>query len=203
MGPTHPIQWVPWSLSPRIKWPVRKADNFNLVSMSKMEVYFHSPIRLHGVMLNELRTRTSFIFYLTRIAYFTSLSLKLVSGQRPNTQRCSAASPWTDLDCAKLSRALIITMKCICRSRQACSYEDGLGHAIVILVIYLRILSIVHGGSYLTFVTRNDSINWEFHLSTFDLSNYLETFCRRFIFYVGFHFYTYRSIRIAAWHSTT
>jgi hypothetical protein len=120
MGPNNPpIQWVPWSLSPGIKWPVSKADNLNLVSMSRIvEVYFHSPIRLHGAVLNELHTGTYFTFYLTIIAYFISLSLKEVSGQRPNTLRCSAASPWTDQDCPILARALIITMKFICRSHQ-------------------------------------------------------------------------------------
>jgi hypothetical protein len=58
----------------------------------------HSPMQLHGVVLNELRTGTSFTFYLIIIACFTQLSLKEVSEKHPNTQRCSAASLSTDLN---------------------------------------------------------------------------------------------------------
>jgi hypothetical protein len=47
-----PIQWVPAALSPRFKRTGHKADP-HLVPKSRMvELYHHSPIRLHGVVLN-------------------------------------------------------------------------------------------------------------------------------------------------------
>jgi hypothetical protein len=47
------IQWVLRALSPGVKRQEGEADHFHLVSRSKMvELYLHSPTRLHGVVLN-------------------------------------------------------------------------------------------------------------------------------------------------------
>jgi hypothetical protein len=51
LGPTHPpIQWVPGGLSLGIK---RLITHLHLMPRLRMvDLYFHSPIRLHGVVLN-------------------------------------------------------------------------------------------------------------------------------------------------------
>jgi hypothetical protein len=56
LGPTQPpIQWVPWALSLGVKRPGSKADNSPPSSAEFkecVELYLHSPIRLHGVVLS-------------------------------------------------------------------------------------------------------------------------------------------------------
>jgi len=56
LGPTQsPIQWVPGTLSLGSKWPVRKADHSPPPSAEMkecMELYFHSPSCLHGMVLS-------------------------------------------------------------------------------------------------------------------------------------------------------
>jgi hypothetical protein len=55
LGPTQPpIQWVPGALSARVKWPWREADHSAPTSAEvkkNVNLYIHSPVRLHGVML--------------------------------------------------------------------------------------------------------------------------------------------------------
>jgi len=42
LGPTQPpIQWVPWALSPRVKWPGHEADHFYLVPRLRMHGAIH------------------------------------------------------------------------------------------------------------------------------------------------------------------
>jgi hypothetical protein len=56
LGPTQPpIQWVPGALSLGLKRPGREADHLPPSSAEVkecVELYLHSPIRLHGVALN-------------------------------------------------------------------------------------------------------------------------------------------------------
>jgi hypothetical protein len=56
LGPTQPpIQWVPAALSPGAKQPGREADQSPPTSVEGHEyvdLYIHSPIRPHGVVLN-------------------------------------------------------------------------------------------------------------------------------------------------------
>jgi hypothetical protein len=55
LGPAQPpIQWVLWVLSPWIKRPGREANHSPASSAEGKNVglYFHSPISLHGAMLN-------------------------------------------------------------------------------------------------------------------------------------------------------
>jgi hypothetical protein len=54
LGPTEPpILWVPRSISSEVKRPGREADHFHLLPRSRMvELYRHSPIRLHELVLN-------------------------------------------------------------------------------------------------------------------------------------------------------
>jgi hypothetical protein len=56
MGPTQPpIQCVSGALSPEVKRPGREADRSPLTSaevIKKLDLYNHSPIRLHVVVLN-------------------------------------------------------------------------------------------------------------------------------------------------------
>jgi hypothetical protein len=56
LGPTqHPTQWVPGALSLRVKRSGREADHSPSSSAEVKEcvdLYLHSPIRLHGVMLS-------------------------------------------------------------------------------------------------------------------------------------------------------
>jgi hypothetical protein len=50
-----PIQWVPGALSLGVKLPGREADHSPPSSAEvkeSMELYLHSPIRLHGVVLS-------------------------------------------------------------------------------------------------------------------------------------------------------
>jgi hypothetical protein len=52
LGPTQPpIQWVPGAPSPGVERPGREADHSQVVQ-EYMDRYIHSPIRLHGVVLN-------------------------------------------------------------------------------------------------------------------------------------------------------
>jgi hypothetical protein len=56
VGPTQPpIQWVPGALSLRVKRSGREADHSPPSSAEVkecVELYIHSPIRLHGVVLS-------------------------------------------------------------------------------------------------------------------------------------------------------
>jgi hypothetical protein len=53
VGYTQPSQWVPGALSLGVKQPGREADNSFLMPSSRMmELYLHSPICLHGIVLN-------------------------------------------------------------------------------------------------------------------------------------------------------
>jgi hypothetical protein len=55
LGPTHPpVQWVRGDLSLEVKRPGREADHSppSSAEVECVELYFHSPIRLHGVALS-------------------------------------------------------------------------------------------------------------------------------------------------------
>jgi hypothetical protein len=53
MGPTQPpIQSVPRALSPEIKRLDHEADSSPPSSAKMVELYLHSPIRFHGLVLN-------------------------------------------------------------------------------------------------------------------------------------------------------
>jgi hypothetical protein len=49
-----PIQWVPGALSPRVKRSAREANHSPPTSaeVKQMCIDIHSPIRLHGVVIN-------------------------------------------------------------------------------------------------------------------------------------------------------
>jgi hypothetical protein len=57
----HPIQWVPGALSPGVKRQGREADQTSskCQGQENVDLYIHSPIRLHGVVLNSLSTGTT------------------------------------------------------------------------------------------------------------------------------------------------
>jgi hypothetical protein len=60
LRPTQsPTQLVPWAFSAGVKRPGREADHlFHLVPRSRVvELHLHSPLRLHGKVLNWLSTR--------------------------------------------------------------------------------------------------------------------------------------------------
>jgi hypothetical protein len=59
-----PIQWVPGDLSPGEKRPEREADHSPPISaeVKKVDLYIHSFIRLHGIVLNWLSTGTALPF---------------------------------------------------------------------------------------------------------------------------------------------
>jgi hypothetical protein len=59
----RPIQWVPGALSPGVKRHGRKADHSPPVS-ADVDLYIHSPIRFHGLVLNWLITGTPLPFYI-------------------------------------------------------------------------------------------------------------------------------------------
>jgi hypothetical protein len=53
-GAQHPIQWVPVALSVGLKRPGREADHSSPSGVEVkecVELYLHSPVRLHGVVL--------------------------------------------------------------------------------------------------------------------------------------------------------
>jgi hypothetical protein len=50
--PQPPIQWAPEAISPGVKRPGREADHSPSASAEVKKTYIHSPIRLHGVVLN-------------------------------------------------------------------------------------------------------------------------------------------------------
>jgi hypothetical protein len=54
----HRASGVPEVLSPEVKRPRRKAGHSS-TSAEVVDLYIHSHIRLHGVMLNELSTGTN------------------------------------------------------------------------------------------------------------------------------------------------
>jgi hypothetical protein len=60
LGPTqHPIQWVPRAPSLGVKRPGRQADHLPPSSAEVkewVELYLHSPIRFHGVVLRYKKT---------------------------------------------------------------------------------------------------------------------------------------------------
>jgi hypothetical protein len=47
-----PIQWVAGALSPGVKRPGSEADHSPPTSQENVDLYIHSPIRPHGVVLN-------------------------------------------------------------------------------------------------------------------------------------------------------
>jgi hypothetical protein len=54
-GPTQPhIQWIPAALSLGVKWlDVKLTTDLHIMARSKkLELYLHSPICLHGIVLN-------------------------------------------------------------------------------------------------------------------------------------------------------
>jgi hypothetical protein len=54
LGPTQPpIQWVPGDLTLGVKRPGREADHSSSAEVKEcVELYLHSQIRLHGVVLS-------------------------------------------------------------------------------------------------------------------------------------------------------
>jgi hypothetical protein len=59
LGPTQPpIQWVPGTLSPRVKRPGREAKHSfpSSVEVKMVALYLQSRTRLHGIVLNQLST---------------------------------------------------------------------------------------------------------------------------------------------------
>jgi len=74
LGPTQPpIHWVTGALSLGVKWLGREADHLPL-SIAKVkecaELYLHSPIRLHGVVLSLKETQGQLYLYILGIVYF-------------------------------------------------------------------------------------------------------------------------------------
>jgi hypothetical protein len=63
LGSTQPpTQWVPEALSSRVKRLGPEADHSLSASAEvkeNVDLYIHSPIRLHGVVLNSFSTRTT------------------------------------------------------------------------------------------------------------------------------------------------
>jgi hypothetical protein len=68
LEPTQPpIQWVPGDLSVAVKRPELEIDHSPTSSpevKERVELYLHSPIRLHGVVLGYEKHRDMFPFYL-------------------------------------------------------------------------------------------------------------------------------------------
>jgi hypothetical protein len=66
VGPTKPpIQWVPGTLSPDLMRPRHEADHSPPTSAEakkNLDLYIHSAIRLHGIVLNLLSTRINLLF---------------------------------------------------------------------------------------------------------------------------------------------
>jgi hypothetical protein len=64
LGPTQPpIQWVRGAFSVGVKRPGRETDQSPPSSTEVKEgeeLYFHSPIRLHGVVFSKKRHRDNF-----------------------------------------------------------------------------------------------------------------------------------------------
>jgi hypothetical protein len=86
LGSTQPpIQGAPGALSPGVKRPGREADHSPPASaqVKKVDLYIHSPIRLHGVVLNFLSTGTTLLFILP-------LHQQVVENVHPNNR---AATP--------------------------------------------------------------------------------------------------------------
>jgi hypothetical protein len=59
MSTQPPIQWVPEALPQEVKWPGRETDHSLTASEENVDLYMHSPIRLHGVVLNKLSPGTT------------------------------------------------------------------------------------------------------------------------------------------------
>jgi hypothetical protein len=62
-----PIQWVPGAFSLRVKHPGHEADHSPLSSAEVkewVELYLHSPIRLHGMVLNLKKAQGQLYLYL-------------------------------------------------------------------------------------------------------------------------------------------
>jgi hypothetical protein len=75
LGPTQPpLQWVLGAYSLGVKWPGCEADHSHLVLKSRMmKLYIHSPILLLGIVLNQLSTGTTALFFFERVFHFESL----------------------------------------------------------------------------------------------------------------------------------
>jgi hypothetical protein len=73
LGPIQPpIQWVPGALSLGVKRPgVKLTTHLHLVPSSKecVELYLHSPIRLHGVVLSEAQEQLYLYLHLTLLTF--------------------------------------------------------------------------------------------------------------------------------------
>jgi hypothetical protein len=69
LGPARPpVRWVPGTLSLGVKRPGREADHSPQSSdeiKGWVELYLHSPIRLHGVVLSLKKHRDNFTFSFT------------------------------------------------------------------------------------------------------------------------------------------
>jgi hypothetical protein len=107
LGSTQPpIQRVPRALSPRVKRQDREADGSlpaNVEVKKNVDLYIHSPIRLHGIVLNQLSTGTTLHSYV----------LRNLHEYHSSPQRCSILS-------------FFCTIKCVHYYRQFWEGGDGL-----------------------------------------------------------------------------
>jgi hypothetical protein len=85
LGPTQPpIQWVPGALSLGVKRPGREADHSPSSSAEVkdwVELYLHSPIHLHGVVLSYKKHRDNFPFTFT----FTFTVIVIIKGSQDSS----------------------------------------------------------------------------------------------------------------------
>jgi hypothetical protein len=62
LGPTQPlIQWVPGASSLRVRCIILATHLYLVIWSRVVEVYLLDPIRLHGVVLNQLNLGTTFL----------------------------------------------------------------------------------------------------------------------------------------------
>jgi hypothetical protein len=83
LGPTQsPIQWVPGALSLGVKLPEREVDHSppSSAEVECVELYFHYPIRLHGVVLIRKAKGLLYLYiYLTWTVNIVTLSTNQLS----------------------------------------------------------------------------------------------------------------------------
>jgi hypothetical protein len=75
-----PIQWVPGALFLGVKRPVREADHSPPSSAEVkecVELYLHSPIRLHGVVLSEAQGQLYLLLYFTLLQTVCKVTIRL------------------------------------------------------------------------------------------------------------------------------
>jgi hypothetical protein len=90
LGSTQPpIQWVPVDLSPGVKRPGREADHSPRASAERgqenLDLYIHSHIRLHAVVLNYLSTGTTLhLCYLPSVQWYRDLQIKKREWEKRN-----------------------------------------------------------------------------------------------------------------------